>query len=59
MPGMWSTEDVHPRNRVAYWVDGLCDTIVHVDCEPRSGQPFIRSDDDSQSGLRTSSRGCS
>ena len=41
MTRIWSTDDVHPRDRVAYWVDGLCDTIAHVDCEPRSDQPFF------------------
>src|SRR5215469_1928982 len=41
MSRIWSTDDVHPRDRVAYWVDGLCDAIVHVDCEPRSDQPFF------------------
>ncbi|HKF08101.1 MAG TPA: helix-turn-helix domain-containing protein [Xanthobacteraceae bacterium] len=41
MPRIWSTGDVHPRDRVAYWLDGLCDTIVNVDCEPRSDQPFF------------------
>jgi hypothetical protein len=41
MPRIWSTDDVHPRDRAAYWVDGLCDSIVYVDCEPRSDQPFF------------------
>jgi AraC-like DNA-binding protein len=41
MPRIWSTANVHPRDRVACWVDGLCDTIVHVDCEPRRDQPFF------------------
>jgi len=41
MTRIWSTDDVHPRDRVACWVDGLCDTIVHVDCEPQSDQPFF------------------
>jgi hypothetical protein len=41
MPRIWSTANVHPRDRVACWVDGLCDTIVHVDCEPRLDQPFF------------------
>jgi len=38
---MWSTADVHPRDRVAYWVDGLSDVVVHVDCEPRRDEPFF------------------
>jgi AraC-like DNA-binding protein len=41
MTRIWSTDDVHPRDRVASWVDGLCDTIVHVDCEPLGDQPFF------------------
>jgi AraC-like DNA-binding protein len=41
MPRMWSTDDVHPRDRVAYWVDGLSDAIVHVDCEPRRDELFF------------------
>jgi AraC family transcriptional regulator, positive regulator of tynA and feaB len=41
MPRTWSTADVHPRDRLACWVDGLCDAIVHVDCEPRRDQPFF------------------
>ena len=40
MPRIWSTADVHPRDRVAYWVDGLADAIIHVDCEPRRDEPF-------------------
>jgi AraC family transcriptional activator of tynA and feaB len=30
----WSTGQVHPRDRVAYWVDYVCDAC-QVDCEPR------------------------
>ena len=30
----WSTAQVHPRDRVAYWVDHMCDAC-QVDCEPR------------------------
>jgi AraC-like DNA-binding protein len=47
MPRIWSTDDVHPRDRVAYWVDGLSEAITHVDCEPRREAPFsaeIRAD---------------
>jgi AraC-like DNA-binding protein len=43
----WSTADVPPRDREAYWVDAVCDTFVHLDCEPRRDRPFhgeIRSD---------------
>src|SRR6516225_12255735 len=41
MARIWSTDDVHPRDRLAYWVDGLADAIVHLDCEPRSDEPFV------------------
>ena len=41
MTRIWSTDDVHPRDRLAYWVDGLADAVVHVDCEPRSDEPFV------------------
>jgi AraC family transcriptional activator of tynA and feaB len=34
MTAHWSTAQVHPRDRVAYWVDQVCDAC-HVDCEPR------------------------
>ena len=37
----WSTADVHPRDRVAYWVDGLSGAIAHVESEPRSDEPFV------------------
>jgi AraC-like DNA-binding protein len=38
---VWSTADVHPRDRVAYWVDGLSGAIAHVECEPRRDEPFF------------------
>ena len=41
MTRIGSTDDVHPRDRLAYWVDGLADAIVHVDCEPLSDEPFV------------------
>ena len=41
MARIWSTNDVHPRDRVAYWVDGLSGAIAHVDCEPRRDKPFF------------------
>jgi AraC-like DNA-binding protein len=41
MPKIWSTADIHPRDRVAWWVDGLSGAIAHVDCEPRRDQPFF------------------
>jgi AraC-binding-like domain len=36
----WSTADVHPRDRVAYWVDQICDAC-YVDSEPHRGAPFF------------------
>ena len=41
MPKIWSSAEIHPRDRVAYWVDGLSGAIAHVDCEPRPDQPFF------------------
>jgi hypothetical protein len=41
MPRIWSTDDVHPRDRVAYWVDELSEAITHVDCEPQGDKPFF------------------
>ena len=41
MTKIWSTADVHPRDRVAYWVDGLSGAIAHVDCDPRRDEPFF------------------
>jgi hypothetical protein len=43
----WSTTKISPRDRLAYWVDAVCDTFVHLDCEPQSNRQFfgeIRSD---------------
>jgi AraC-like DNA-binding protein len=37
---IWSTEQVPPRDRLALWVDAVCDNLVHVDCEPRRDQLF-------------------
>jgi hypothetical protein len=41
MPKFWSTERVPPPDRLAYWVDAVCQSLVHVDCEPRRGQAFF------------------
>lgn len=38
---LWSTADIHPRDRVAFWVDAVCDTSVHVDSTPRRGDAFF------------------
>jgi AraC-like DNA-binding protein len=37
---IWSTAQVHPRDRLAFWVDQLC-AGCHVDCEPRRGTGFF------------------
>lgn len=33
MSVMWSTAEIHPRDRRAWWVDEMC-AHCHVDCEP-------------------------
>jgi AraC-like DNA-binding protein len=37
---IWSTATVHPRDRMAYWVDEICHNC-QVDCEPRRGTAFF------------------
>lgn len=37
---VWSTADVHPRDRVAYWIDQIGDAC-HVDSEPQRGARFF------------------
>ncbi|HEV2101081.1 MAG TPA: helix-turn-helix domain-containing protein [Stellaceae bacterium] len=47
MPKLLSTTDLHPRDRLDYWVDELSRNVTAVGCEPVRGQPFfgeIRSD---------------
>lgn len=41
MSQVWSTADVHPRDRLAYWIDGLTRNVTTVECEPRRDQPFF------------------
>jgi AraC-like DNA-binding protein len=41
MPQIWSTANVHPRDKIAYWVDELCRTVARADCEPRRDQLFF------------------
>jgi AraC family transcriptional activator of tynA and feaB len=36
----WSTADVHPRDRLAWWVDRFS-AACHLDCEPRRGAGFF------------------
>jgi AraC-like DNA-binding protein len=40
MVEVWSTADVHPRDRVAWWVDRFS-SACQVDCEPRRGVGFF------------------
>jgi AraC family transcriptional regulator, positive regulator of tynA and feaB len=38
---LWSTADIHPRDRVASWVDAVCESSVHVASTPRRGDSFF------------------
>ncbi len=40
MPELFATADVHPRDRLAYWHDFVCDNLVQADCTVRRDQPF-------------------
>ncbi|MGO8917028.1 MAG: helix-turn-helix domain-containing protein [Stellaceae bacterium] len=47
MTKVWTTADVHPRDRLAFWVDAVCDTFVRLDCASPPNCAFhgeIRSD---------------
>ncbi len=37
----WSTEDVQPRQAMAYWVDSICQAMLELDIEP-AGADFFR-----------------
>jgi AraC-like DNA-binding protein len=42
MSNILSTDHVHPRDRLAYWVDIGCNSLVHADCsERRTDEPFF------------------
>ncbi len=41
MHQMWSTADVHPRDQIGFWVDGLSGAIATVKCEPGRDEPFF------------------
>lgn len=41
MPKIWSTADVQPRDRLPYWIDAVCDSLVHADCEVSRDRPFF------------------
>jgi AraC-like DNA-binding protein len=40
MTMVWSTAQVHPRDRRAWWVDEMC-AHCQVDCEPAHGAPLF------------------
>ncbi len=40
MERLFSTHDVHPRERFAYWHDVACTTLVRHDSKPYGQQPF-------------------
>jgi hypothetical protein len=41
MPKFWSTAQAPPRDRLAYWVDAVCDSLVHADCVARRNRSFF------------------
>lgn len=40
MENLFSTEDVHPRDRFSYWRDVACKTCVEIKCETSVGPSF-------------------
>jgi hypothetical protein len=41
MRQVWSTAAAHPRDRLAYWVDAICGSNVHIEIAPRRGAAFF------------------
>jgi AraC-like DNA-binding protein len=37
----WSSSEIASRNRLAFWVDVVCRTLVSLRCEPTSDQEFF------------------
>lgn len=37
----WSSSEIASRNRLAFWVDVVCRTLVSLRCEPMSDQKFF------------------
>jgi AraC-like DNA-binding protein len=33
MHKLWSTDQVAARDRLSYWIDAVCETYVHLDCD--------------------------
>lgn len=40
MTSVWSTANIHPRDRIAWWVDGFF-ANCQVDRGPQRGEPFF------------------
>lgn len=40
MQQICSTDEILERDRLAYWVDAVCSTFIHVDCEPKRDYPL-------------------
>lgn len=40
MSGFWSTDHVRPQDRLSYWVEVVCRTLVPADCVARGDRPF-------------------
>ncbi len=38
---LWSTAEVHPRDRLAYWADAVCGAFLRLDCSPRRDPRFF------------------
>jgi AraC-like DNA-binding protein len=41
MRQIYSTAEIAECDRLAHWVDTVCCTFIHVDCEPRRDRPFF------------------
>jgi AraC-like DNA-binding protein len=37
----WSSSDVAVRDRLNFWVDAVCQSLVRLHCEPRHDRPFF------------------
>jgi AraC-like DNA-binding protein len=50
MTKVLSTAGLRPKDRVAYWVDAVCDTFVHLDCTPGRDASFFGEIRDDEAG---------
>src|SRR5512146_1095311 len=41
MRQIYSTAEIPECDRLAHWVDTVCSTFMHVECEPRRQRPFF------------------